>query len=265
MSNKISDGTSTSKENKIKSFGKLESREISRERLIEFSNSETAKTLGQEMWPKDSKYRFLPHPVALELSGWYREFELSIKRMPEISDALNRVLPKPEAWLNQIAKDIYDFLNINETKNLLLAVGLPGTYYLQALTWYLYHHQFKALKGALIETTDSLNRMLSCSDIAEDLPIKLFTAPFQSTYVHFGNGISAYEDENETIKIVGAYVLYQEGVAHLGAPANPLNGELLNYEGAKNFGIKEGDYYKKVDVIFSRINTISLASKSVDL
>ena len=155
--------------------------------------------------------------------------------------------------ISSIVDPLYDLLTKTEDfRAIAAAIGLPGARMHMATALYAMHRAFRARHGAIIETTVALNSMLRHADIAADLPSRFFVPPFPACYVHFNEGLQIQPEEETSgcqTRIVGVYVLAHDGLAHLGEQSNPLNGEILDFETARRWGINEGSAFKKLDLL----------------
>lgn len=210
-----------------------------------------AKKLSQKMWPAGSPFARMPHPAALEASGWSQAFDEYLGRLPPVEKALAAAIENPlTSVITTIPRSFHDLISQSTlSKQIASALGLADN--LEAETAkYAIHRAFRVRKGALIEETPALHDMLEHADIAADLPSRFFKTPFPACYIHFGRPILiSAEDRGGSARIVGAYVLSHEGKAHLGPDGNPHEGQILDFITAKRWGISEGVQYKKLEFL----------------
>mgnify|MGYP001225648955 CR=1 FL=1 len=223
--------------------------------LDRLAQSPLARAIGQAMWPPGSVYQKLPQPVAVEASGWFAAFHEFLAKAPPIEEAIAPSMNNPLASIvSSIAKPLYERLTASD--NLLAicdALGMPGWRMHLGTSLYAMHRAFRARNGAIIETTEALDGMLGHADIAADLPASMFAAPFVATYVHFsGRGLEIVlppASGCREARVVGVYVLANDGIAHLGEEGDPFKGEILNFETAEHWSVAEGDPFKKLEFL----------------
>ena len=192
-------------------------------------------------------------PVAIENCGWFDSFQTFVDKAPPVSDAIEKCIPNHLVSVGcHIAEHFVKLLTSSpDLVAIMSALGFTKDSLTRGIALFAMNKFFRGRKGPVIETTPALEDMLVNADIASDLPVSFFAAPYSSVYIHFGKKLKVVPSEPGASPsfIVGAYVTCIEVEAHIGDKGNPMAGEVLDTESAHYLGIKEGDRVKRIEVL----------------